>query len=52
MVTQLQFVAIAVFLMWGLLSSLCDVLARGQDEAQLVCREHRQPDEGMHRFKS
>ncbi|MEO3761209.1 hypothetical protein ABGB19_23380 [Mycobacterium sp. B14F4] len=39
MVSQLQFVAIAVFLIWGLASSLCDVLPPGRDEAHLVSRE-------------
>ena len=39
MVTHLQFVAIAIFLIWGLVSSLCDMLAPGRDEAHLVSRE-------------
>lgn len=39
MLTQLQFVAIAVFLLWGLVSSLCDVLTPRRDEAHLVSRE-------------
>ncbi|HEX2283262.1 MAG TPA: hypothetical protein VHI10_00325 [Mycobacterium sp.] len=38
MVTTLQFIAIAAFLTWGLLSSLCDVLASGQDDEKLVRR--------------
>ena len=39
MVSQLQFVAIAVFLIWGLVSSLCDVLTPRRDETHLVSRE-------------
>ena len=39
MVTQLQFVAIAGFLIWGLLSSLCDVLSSRNEEAHLVSRQ-------------
>jgi hypothetical protein len=39
MVTGLQFVAIAVFLIWGLTSSLCDLLTRGHDDENLVQRE-------------
>jgi hypothetical protein len=39
MVTGLQFVAIAAFLMWGLVSSLCDLLTRGQEEEDLVRRD-------------
>jgi len=45
MVTNLQFVAIAIFLLWGLVSSLCDVFVHGQDDAHLVQRD-RGPSEG------
>jgi hypothetical protein len=38
MITELQFVAIAAFLIWGLLSSLCDLLTRGQEEEDMVRR--------------
>lgn len=41
MVYELQFVAIAAFLIWCLLSSLSGVLAFDPDEARLVWREHR-----------
>jgi hypothetical protein len=40
MVTELQFVAIAAFLIWCLVSSLSGVLAPDPDEARLVWREH------------
>ena len=40
MVTELQFVAVAVFLIWGLVASLCGVLTADPDAAQLVWR-HR-----------
>ena len=36
MVTELQFVAVAVFLMWGLASSLCGLLKPDVDETELV----------------
>ena len=39
MVTELQFVAVAVFLIWGLVASLCGVLTADPDAA-LVWR-HR-----------
>ena len=39
MVPELQFVAVAAFLIWGLIASLCDVLAHGHDEAELVARK-------------
>jgi hypothetical protein len=35
MVAELQFVAVAVFLMWGLASSLCGLL-KPDDEQELV----------------
>jgi hypothetical protein len=38
MVTELQFVAVAVFLLWGLVSSLCGVLTAAPDTARLVRR--------------
>jgi hypothetical protein len=40
MVTELQFVAIAAFLIWCLVSSLSGLLAPGRNEARLVWREH------------
>jgi hypothetical protein len=40
MVTELQFVAIAAFLIWCLVSSLTGLLALDPDEARLVWREH------------
>jgi hypothetical protein len=36
MVTELQFVAVAAFLIWGLVSSLCGVLTAAPDTARLV----------------
>jgi hypothetical protein len=46
MVTELQFIAVAVFLIWGLVASLCGVLTAAPDAAQLV-RHHRgsEPDD-------
>jgi hypothetical protein len=43
MVTELQFVAIAAFLIWCLVSSLSGLLALDPDQARLVWRE-RGPD--------
>ena len=40
MVTELQFVAIAAFLIWCLVSSLSGLLAPDPNEARLVWREH------------
>lgn len=40
MVTELQFVAIAAFLIWCLISSLSGVLDPDPDEPRLVWREH------------
>ena len=40
MATELQFVAIAAFLIWCLVSSLCGVLTPEPDAARLVFREH------------
>jgi hypothetical protein len=40
MVSELQFVAVAAFLIWGLASSLCGVLTAAPDAARLVWR-HR-----------
>ena len=40
MATELQFVAIAAFLIWCLVSSLCGVLRPEPDAARLVFREH------------
>jgi hypothetical protein len=39
MVTELQFVAVAVFLMWGLAASLCGLLRQDVDDTQLVQRD-------------
>jgi hypothetical protein len=38
MVTELQFVAVAAFLIWGLASSLCGLLKPDADDAELVQR--------------
>ena len=40
MVTELQFVAIAAFLIWCLISSLCGLLNPEPDAARLVWRQH------------
>jgi hypothetical protein len=40
MVSELQFIAVAAFLIWGLVASLCGVLAAAPDTARLVWR-HR-----------
>jgi len=40
MVTELQFVAIAAFLIWCLVSSVCGLLTPDPDDARLVWREH------------
>jgi hypothetical protein len=40
MVTELQFVAVAAFLIWGLVASLCGVLTAAPDTARLVWRRH------------
>ena len=39
MVPELQFVAVAVFLMWGLAASLCGLLKPDADDTPLVQRE-------------
>jgi hypothetical protein len=39
MVTELQFVAVAVFLMWGLAASLCGLAKPDVDDTQLVQRD-------------
>ena len=39
MVTELQFIAVAAFLIWGLVSSLCGVLTAAPDTARLVRRD-------------
>ncbi|WP_156752374.1 hypothetical protein [Mycobacterium sp. ACS1612] len=36
MFTELQFVAVAVFLMWGLAASLCGLVKPDADEPKLV----------------
>lgn len=40
MVTELQFIGVAAFLIWGLVASLCGVLIAAPDTARLVWR-HR-----------
>ncbi len=40
MINELQFVAIAVFLIWCLISSVCGLLNPAPDAARLVWREH------------
>ena len=39
MVTELQFVAVAAFLMWGLVASLCGVLTAAPDTLDLFRRD-------------
>jgi hypothetical protein len=39
MVTELQFVAVAAFLFWGLVASLCGVLTAAPDAVELVRRD-------------
>jgi hypothetical protein len=39
MVTELQFVAVAAFLFWGLVASLCGVLTAAPDAVDLVRRD-------------
>jgi hypothetical protein len=39
MVTELQFIAVAAFLIWGLVASLCGVLTAAPDTARLVRRD-------------
>jgi hypothetical protein len=41
MVTELQFIAVAVFLIWGLASSLCGLLKPDVDDAELVRRDQQ-----------
>jgi hypothetical protein len=36
MVTELQFIAVAVFLMWGLAASLCGLLKHDAEDTPLV----------------
>jgi uncharacterized membrane protein YhaH (DUF805 family) len=36
--TELQFIAVAAFLIWGLVASLCGVLTAAPDAARLVRR--------------
>jgi hypothetical protein len=36
MVTELQFVAVAAFLIWGLVASLCGVLTAAPDALHLI----------------
>jgi hypothetical protein len=44
MVTDLQYVAIVAFLIWGLASSLAGVLANDPDAARLIWPRHRGGD--------
>jgi hypothetical protein len=46
MVTELQFLAVAAFLIWGLVCSLCGVLTSAPDAAQLVRRDRGVKPEG------
>ena len=49
MVTELQFVAVAVFLIWGLVASLCGVLTADPDAARWFGaprQQARSPDVG------
>ena len=39
MVTELQFVAVAAFLIWGFVASLCGVLTAAPDAMKLVRRD-------------
>jgi hypothetical protein len=39
MVTELQFVAVAAFLLWGLVASLCGVLTGAPDTLDLFRRD-------------
>lgn len=39
MVTDLQYIAVVAFLLWGLLASLAGVFANNPDAARLVWRE-------------
>jgi hypothetical protein len=43
MVTELQFVAVAVFLMWGLVASVCGLL-KPDDDASVELRHAESPD--------
>ena len=49
MVTELQFVAVAAFLIWGLAASLCGLLKQEVDDTQLVRRDSGAGSEGAHR---
>ena len=40
MVSELQFVAVAAFLLWGLVASLCGVLTAAPDAVKLIRRDH------------
>lgn len=40
MVTELQFIAIAAFLLWCLVSSVCGILVPAEEPALLIWREH------------
>ena len=40
MVTELQFIAVAVFLMWGLAASLCGLLKPDVDEENADLYDH------------
>jgi hypothetical protein len=46
MVTELQFVAVAAFLIWGLVASLCGVLTAAPDAVHLVKRDRGTEQEG------
>src|SRR3954447_20495925 len=47
MVTELQFVAVAAFLIWGLASSLCGLLKPEVDDTELVQNRRQSPGAGQ-----
>ncbi|MFL6084754.1 MAG: hypothetical protein ACJ74F_16465 [Mycobacterium sp.] len=47
MVTELQFVAVAAFLIWGLASSLCGLLKPDVDDTELVQNRRQSPGAGQ-----
>ena len=47
MVTELQFIAVAAFLIWGLVASLCGVLTAAPDAARLVWHHRGSEPDGQ-----
>ncbi len=47
MVTELQFIAVAAFLIWGLVASLCGVLTAAPDAARLVWHDRASEPDGQ-----